>query len=272
MNRKQSLQIIAIILLALFILTPAWASDTKIGLVYNKSQSQAFGDGVDRLKDYSNAIEENGGKVIRFFITDNKDAIQKKLKEIDGLILPGGADVNPYLYKEEPYYLLEGVDMSLDELEYELLKYCFKHKVPILGICRGHQITNVYLGGSMYQDIPTQFKGKGKISHRERVEGKSQEIHHDILIKRGSNLHKLLGKTRIKVNSLHHQAIKRLAPGVKIVALTEDGVIEAIEGTSDTFFIGVQFHPERLRKKDPSWNALFKALIKEAAKTKVRSK
>ena len=264
-KRINILRVITALLLVLFILTPAMAKDVKIGVFYDKTQSLAFKDGADFQENYRKAVEENGGKLIELFITDDNETKMKKLKEIDGLIVPGGADVDPALYGEGPYYLLEEVDLALDAYEYKVIVYCLQNKIPIMGICRGHQIMNVFLGGTMIQDIPTQHKSSTKVHHRKKVEGESKVCFHKIKIEEGSLLNRLLKKNEVEVNSLHHQAVKDVSPLLKVDAKAEDGIVEAAEGTGDSYYLGVQFHPERLRLKDPSWNVLFKALINAAA-------
>ncbi len=120
---------------------------------------------------------------------------------------------------------------------------------------------NVFLGGTMIQDIPTQHKSAVKVNHRIKVKGESQICYHKISIKEGSLLYKLLNKKEVEVNSIHHQALKDVSPLLKVDATAEDGIVESAEGTGDSYYLGVQFHPERLRVKDPQWNVLFKALI-----------
>ena len=269
MKRRNIAKFIAALLLVLFVITPALAKDVKIGVVYDKVQSLAFKDGVDRQINYRNAVEENGGKVVALFITDNPETKLKKMKKIDGLLLPGGADVDPARYGEGPYYLLEEVDQALDAYEYQLVIYCLKNRIPIMGICRGHQIMNVFLGGTMVQDIPSQHKSDVKVYHRKKVKGVSQVCYHKIKLNKGSMLHKILNKDEVEVNSLHHQAVKDISPLLKIGAKSDDGIVESLESTDDTFYLGVQFHPERLRKDNPVWDGVFKAFIKAASERKV---
>lgn len=263
------LRVISALLLMLFILTPAMAKDVKIGVFYDKTQSLAFKDGLDMQEKYRKAVEENGGKLIELFITDDNETKLRKLNEIEGLIIPGGADVDPDRYGEGPYYLLEETDPALDAFEYKAVMFCLHKRIPIMGICRGHQIMNVFLAGTMIQDIPSQHKSSIKVDHRKKVKGESQVCFHKIIIEEGSMLHKLLNKKEVEVNSLHHQALKDVSPLLKVTAKAEDGIVEAAEGTGDGFYLGVQFHPEKLRLKDPLWDVLFKALIDAAVKRRI---
>jgi len=267
---KKQVRIVAGLILLLIILSilPVYAGDINIGIVYDKRQTKALEEDVDLRSRYRAAVEENGGKVIVLSVLDDRKTSLEKLSKIDGLLIPGGADVNPQNYGENPDKYLEEVDMALDSYEFELLKYCKNHKIPILAICRGEQILNVFMGGSLYQDIPTQHKSDKKVTHRIRKKGETQICNHEINIVEDSLLYKLFKKKRMEVNSFHHQAIKKLGEGLRATAKTDDGIIEAIEGTGDQFIIGFQLHPEKLRVNNSDWNKLFKAFIEEAKKRK----
>lgn len=263
---KKQRRILAGLILLLIVLSimPVYAGDINIGIVYDKRQAKAFEENVDLRLKYRKAIEENGGKVIVLSVLDDNRTTWEKLNKIDGLLIPGGADVDPGRYGEEPHQHLEEVDMALDRYKLRIFMYCVEHKIPILAICRGEQILNVFMGGSLYQDIPTQHKSDKKVIHRIRKKGKTQICFHEININEDSLLYKLYKKKRMNVNSFHHQAIKKLGKGLRVTARTDDGIIEGIEGTGDQFIVGLQFHPEKLRIKNPKWNKLFKAFIDKA--------
>ncbi|MCD4784366.1 MAG: gamma-glutamyl-gamma-aminobutyrate hydrolase family protein [Candidatus Eremiobacteraeota bacterium] len=271
---KKQRRIIAGLILLFVILSiiPACAKDINIGIVYDKRQTKALEENVDLRLKYRNAIEKNGGKVIVLSVLDDNKTTAEKLGKIDGLLVPGGADVDPGRYGDSPHQHLEEVDMALDKYEFELLGYCIRHSIPILAICRGHQILNVFMGGSLYQDIPIQHKSDKKVTHRIRKKGESQICFHGIVVSEDSLLYKLHKKKQMNVNSLHHQAIKKPGKDLKITAHTDDGIIEGIEGTGDQFIVGVQFHPEKMRIKKPEWNKLFKAFVDEAKKWKKKER
>jgi len=154
-------------------------------------------------------------------------------KELDGLVLQGGADISPRAYGEEPLKPEWEGDPMRDRYEIELVREFMAAKKPVLGICRGAQMINVALGGSLHQDIPAH-----------RSDDYDQHAH-EVRLEPGSGLAKLYGETGPRrVVSIHHQAIKRLAPGLAVEARAEDGVIEAVRGTGPGYLCAVQWHPE----------------------------
>lgn len=128
-----------------------------------------------------------------------------------------------------------------DDFDYMLIRMAIEKGIPVLGICRGMQMLNVALGGTLIQDIPSQVKGS-MVDHRQ--EAPSSEATHSITIQKGSLLYNILKTEKTAVNSFHHQAVKKVAPSLKVIAVAKDGVVEAIEGTGDMRVLGLQFHPE----------------------------
>jgi putative glutamine amidotransferase len=169
--------------------------------------------------------------------------------ELDGLILQGGADISPAHYGEEPLKPEWSGDPIRDRYELELLNRFIDAGKPVLGICRGHQLINVALGGSLHQDIVTQVEG----AHAHVDPTRYDEHFHHIDIAPGSGLASLYpGIAQAKVNTLHHQSINRLAPGLSVEAISrEDGVIEAVRGHGPHYLVGVQWHPEFIDPDDP---------------------
>lgn len=208
---------------------------------------------------YLNAIEAAGGIPIPIALNDNLDVIKEVYKTVSAILLPGGEDVNPTRYGEAPHPKLGKVDDLRDEVEINLARWAFKDLKPTLAICRGIQVMNVALGGSLYQDLPSQ--GFAELTHAS-PEASEMWTHlaHEINIEPSSKLAKLLGENKIKVNSIHHQAIKQIAPTLRISAKSPDGVVEAAESETHPFFIGVQCHPETLYQNPNSpWLKLFAA-------------
>ena len=195
---------------------------------------------------YIMAIEKAGGEAV-LLPPDSEE----ELEGIKGLLLAGGGDVDPSFYNEQD----EGsnnIDRERDEWEIELIEKFREEGKPILGICRGIQVLNVALGGSLHQDIQGHSCGK--------------ELCHLIKIKEVSLLYEILGGyVQIEVNSSHHQAIKDLASSLEATAWSEDGYIEAVEGKGEEFLLGVQFHPERLIKNEVFLN-IFKSFINACRK------
>lgn len=179
-----------------------------------------------------------------------------------GLVLPGGADVAPARYGQEPLPCLGEVDPDLDRVELELARWAVEADLPLLGICRGLQVLNVALGGTLYQDIATQRVGA--LAHRGAGRPRN-ELLHPVRLERGSRLAELLGATEFAVNSLHHQAIDQLAGAARAVGWAPDGVIEAIELPDRRFAVAVQFHPEELWPEHEPSRRLFAAFVAACA-------
>jgi putative glutamine amidotransferase len=188
---------------------------------------------------------------------------------MQGLVVPGGIDVDPKLYGESHIPELEEFDTAFDGFEMALVKDAARRRLPVLGICRGMQLINVCFGGSLYQDIPTQYGVRGSIVHRGGVKGKTTPSVHRISIESGSLLYTLLGVTSVEVNSSHHQSVKARAKGFRITARAADGVAEAMETTGPGLFLCVQFHPERLRASDPRFDRLFEWLVQKASEVPI---
>lgn len=267
MKRGKILLILALLVFVLSSALPSMAYDIKIGLIYSKEQGRQLGDGIDRLKNYRDAIQGSGGKPVPLIQGEDPKETLEKLKTIYGLIIPGGFDVEPKLFKEQRYYLLEETDLDFDKFEMWLIDKAIEKKIPILGICRGIQVLNVHFGGSLYQDIPTQYRPDTRIVHRLDEVDKTGETEHQIVLTRGTLLWRLLGrKEKINVNSYHHQGLKNIPGSFTINAVSEDALVEGIERGGAAPILGVQFHPERMRKKDPAFETIFRWLIGEADK------
>lgn len=179
--------------------------------------------------------------------------LEKAVARLDLLIMTGGADIHPARYGETNVNC-GAVHVDRDEFDFMLLDAAVKRRLPVLGICRGHQLVNVYFGGSLYQDIHKEYRTDALV-HRlgKGTEDDVNPLAHEITLDPASRLACLIGPERLAVNSRHHQAVKRVAPGFKVSARADDGIIEAIE-SSDYPAVGLQFHPETLvgcKSQDP---------------------
>jgi len=179
------------------------------------------------------------------------------LKGIDGLIITGGGDIDPSNYGEDPIEKLERVSIERDLTELNLLKRAEEENIKTLAICRGHQLLNIYKGGSLHQDI--NDAGFNDIEHANPYENAIKHIH-EVSIKNNTKLEGVLKSNKLKVNSIHHQAIKNIGKDLIVSAKSSDGIIEGIETTSEWDAIGVQWHPEYI-SKDKSSIDLFNWLI-----------
>ena len=235
-----------------------------IGLTCSTS-SEGDSKGVRRYscpEPYVRRVEEAGGIPILLPIAD-PSRVPELLALVDGVILIGGDDVDPSLYGEKPHRKLGPVDRLRDEFEIEVVRYAAAEALPALGICRGCQVMNVAMGGTLIQDIPSEVTGS--LLHSGRYDSA-----HDAIVTPGTRLHRALGKSNVAVNSHHHQSVGVPAEGFDVTARTSDGVIEAAELPGHVFFLGVQWHPERMPKSD-STRRLFRAFL-EAAATRARAK
>ena len=179
------------------------------------------------------------------------------LKGIDGLIITGGGDIDPSNYNEEPTSKLERVSLKRDKTELNLLETAEKENIKTLAICRGHQLLNIYKGGSLHQDIFDA--GYKEIDHAKPYENAVKHIH-DVEIEENSKLNKILKINKLNVNSIHHQAIKELGENLIVSAKSTDGIIEGIKTTEEWEAVGVQWHPEYI-SEDKASNDLFNWLI-----------
>ena len=205
------------------------------------------------------AIELSGGVPILLPYTENEQVLSKYIQICDGFFFTGGKDIEPSRYGEEQSENCGIVQKYRDALEFALFERIFATQKAILGVCRGCQVLNVALGGTLYQDIPSQCKTT--ITHRQ-----TQEKHlpsHSVSVAVGTPLCALInGETRMQANSFHHQAIKTLGKGLKSMAYADDGIIEGIYHTEHRYLRGYQWHPERLYDSDKNNRLLFDDFIK----------
>ena len=213
---------------------------------------------------YASAIERSGGVPVVLPHVASDDAIDAFVALCDGFFFTGGVDVDPQRYGEEKSLCCGAVQEHRDTLEFAVFDKAFQTRKPILGICRGEQLINVALGGTLYQDITTELQTD--IAHRQ-VEAKN-DFSHSVSVFEDTPLHHLIGKQRMRANSFHHQAIKQLGTGLAVMAAADDGVVEAIYLKGERYLRAYQWHPERLYGADPHSCALFDDFIR-ACKSEV---
>ncbi len=207
---------------------------------------------------YVQAIYKSGATPILIPVIPDQDAVDHYMQIVDGLILSGGTDVDPKYFGQEPIRGTGRVYPERDSLEIALARKALKLKLPVLGICRGIQVLNIAFGGDIYQDIYSQVPGV--LEHSQKAPRNSSW--HSIELLPESKVGRILGVKELRVNSFHHQAIRNIAPGFRVVARSRDGIIEGIETENHQFVIGVQWHPEALVEDDDIALNLFQAFIK----------
>ena len=183
---------------------------------------------------------------------------------LDGLLLSGGSDLDPCYYGEEAVPELGATVPERDAFEMNLVEHALRSGMPIFGICRGMQVLNVALGGTLYQDLPSQMDHSVLLGHRQ--ETPKWQPTHEVDVDAGSQVAGIMGTGELKVNSYHHQAVKDLASGLVAVAHAPDGVVEAVEwrDLSQRWLVGVQWHAEAMRDAAPQHRKLFEAHVSAA--------
>lgn len=205
---------------------------------------------------YMESLARAGAGMRWVELSDPEQAVQDALT-CDGLLLPGGGDMDPKFYGQERIPACGEPNLLRDAAEPLLLRAFLAADKPVLGICRGIQVMNAVLGGDLYQDIKP-FEHLPHNDHWAKV--------HTVTVRRGTLLSRILGQDTVLVNSQHHQAVDRVAPGFTLAALSEDGIVEAIEKPDAGFCLGVQWHPEWLSDADPAMQSLFDAFVNACSK------
>jgi len=200
---------------------------------------------------YVRAVAENGGVPVVLPTIDDERIVERYVRELDGLVLVGGEDIPPGAYGEQPHETVKVIPQQRYDFERRLIAQWLDSGKPLLGVCLGMQFTNVAAGGTLIQDIPSQV-GK-QVNHKG---------YHGVRIEPGSFLAEILAAESAEVLSNHHQAVKDIGKDLKVVAHSEDGVIEAMERTRGGFGLFVQWHPESMSIKDTAHrDAIYGALI-----------
>lgn len=210
-------------------------------------------------RDYARAIEYAGGTPFLVPHVGDMECIDQYLGVLDGLILSGGGDIDPLLFGQEPHQNIGSVDRVRDEMELQLTQKALAQDLPILAICRGLQMLNVAAGGTIYQDIAAEMP-QPTLCHSQN--GAGWYASHTIDILSDSRLLQIFDSPTVRVNSFHHQAVRDVGEGFMITAKAKDNVIEAIEGPTHRFTIGVQYHPEMMWEHHPEVLNLFTTFLK----------
>lgn len=206
--------------------------------------------------NYIKAVIKAGGTPLLFPPLLNKKNINDLKNNIDGVLFTGGCDLDPRIFKQEPHKHLRRVDPVRDKFEIELVNWCLENNIPLLALCRGIQVLNIACGGTIIQHLEEGIKHDQQAPYYFPI--------HDILLTENSYLQKIYeGKTKLKVNSFHHQAIDKTGKGLVVQARASDNIIEAVIKKNHPFCVGVQWHPERMYAKYPVQLNLFQEFVKK---------
>lgn len=209
------------------------------------------------LPGYMKALELCGALPIMLPLTRDEEELDRCITLCDGFLLTGGHDVNPAKYGQKKKETCGSLCELRDEMESYILNRAIEEDIPVLGICRGVQLLNVHLGGSLYQDLPTEYDSK--ISHR--MDAPYDREAHKVEVLPDTLLADIIGEGLHGVNSCHHQAIQELAVGVQKMAVAEDGIVEAISMLDKKFIMGVQWHPEFSYRKNEDSRKIMQAFV-----------
>ena len=219
--------------------------------------------------DYVEGVTGAGGVPVVLPPLGDERAAGAVMQSLDGLLLSGGSDLDPSYYGEEPNPELGPTIPERDAYEMALVGLALRRGIPVFGICRGMQVLNVALGGTLYQDLPSQWD-RDVLKHRQ-VTPKWQPTH-EVEVSEGSYVAEVMGRDVVKVNSYHHQGIKDLAEGLVVTGRSTDGVVEAVEAKdfSERWLLGVQWHAEAMRGAGPQQESLFEAHVSAAERHALR--
>ena len=215
-------------------------------------------------QSYIRALAAAGCAPVLIPLLDDDERLRAIYERLDGIVFPGGADVAPEEYGEQAIDNLNIIEAPRDRTELTLARWAYDDDLPTLGICRGQQVLNVALGGSLYQDL--RYQGVTQVEHSDADGRARTAMIHRVRLDPDSRLAQLIDETSIDVNSLHHQAVKAVAPQLRVTGTSEDGVIESLESDDRRFLIAVQWHPEEIDSL-PWVQRLFSGFARAAQST-----
>jgi gamma-glutamyl-gamma-aminobutyrate hydrolase PuuD len=217
---------------------------------------------------YVDAVLEAGG--VPLVLPPQPDNIGALLEVVDGVLLSGGADVEPWRYGDDRLHpATYGLDPTRDDFELALGRAAIERDLPLLGICRGIQVLNVLHGGTLIQDVPTEYESPTPVQHRQQEVGvPADEVGHRVFVA-DPRLRELFAAEDVGVNSFHHQGIDRLAPGLEAAARSADGLVEAVVLPARRFVVGVQWHPELMFRRHEAQRRPFAALVEAATASRL---
>ncbi|MBX3084828.1 MAG: gamma-glutamyl-gamma-aminobutyrate hydrolase family protein [Anaerolineae bacterium] len=244
-----------------------------IGLVGGLYEARDTAPVYGMLASYFKALSEAGAAPFLIAPNVDEEALRAIYERCDGILLAGGPDVHPSRYNMgEDHVHMQWVNPDRDAAEIKYTQWAVDEDKPVLAICRGYQVANVALGGTLYRDIATEYPGHNGIKHDQWGREKRTFLAHEVTLQQDSKLAKILGEIEVPVNSLHHQALRDIAKPFTVTAHATDGLPEAVEIPDKRFFVGVQWHPEELVNTNETaftqpMRHLFSAFVESAANT-----
>jgi putative glutamine amidotransferase len=242
----------------------------RVGIPYRTRNEELTGD-FGKIESYVSAVRMAGGEPVIISLGRSREELKKLVGTLDAVVLSGSpADVDPSLFHALRHPKTNHADPYRDRTDFALLEYAFAEQKPVLAICFGIQSLNVFLGGSLVQDIPSEIGAA--VEHEWEDEQGAPETFHPIRIDRDSMLARIAGAKEVRVNSSHHQSVFEPGRNLRIVARSKDQVVEAVEWTGDSNWVmGVQWHPERMVEKDALAQSLFRTLIGAARRATLQA-
>ena len=210
---------------------------------------------------YYHAAAAAGAAPVLIPLLDDLETLRAIYEAMDGILIPGGVDMDPATFGESAHAELGRIDPARDRVEIQLVKWAVEDDKPVLGLCRGLQVINVALGGTLYQDIASEYPNAIKHDYFPNFGYSRDHLAHEVAVEAGSRLRHALADASVPVNSMHHQGIKTLAKPLVASAVAPDGLVEAVELPNDSFVVGVQWHPEVFELSEPSSGHLFRDFV-----------
>jgi putative glutamine amidotransferase len=242
----------------------------RVGIPY-RTRNEEVTRNRTKYDKYFQAVRRAGGDPIEVSLSMPSDELRALERTLDAIVLPGSpADVDPERYHAARHPASATADSDRERTDFALLEHAFRERKPVLAICYGTQSMNVYLGGTLIQDIPSELHTQIQHPWANRDKG-APEPFHAAKIEPDSRIRELAGSDAVRVNSSHHQSVREPGRHLRIVARAADGVVEAVEWTGDSNWVtGVQWHPERMVESDPFAQSLFSSLVVAARKAPVK--
>ncbi len=230
-----------------------------IGITSMTILTEGYSPRLGMSRSYVNALLTAGAAPLLIPHIESKSVLRALFERLDGLLLPGGGDIDPVHFCEARHPKCNEPSAERDDTELTLARWAMEGGVPVLGICRGIQVLNVALGGSLFQDIQAQIPGAER--HDWYPNYPRDRRSHMVAVSPDTLLAHVVGATTLPVNSLHHQSVKDVAPGLVVTGYSPDGIVESVEAPDHPFAVGVQWHPEELVESDVRAQRLFDAFV-----------